>query len=84
MSLTTNKLRTMEKKWQTLIEGNIDVMTTDCYMPSIFCIGFTRKQDLYTKKTCYAQAQPVIKCNFMFSPTCHLQDTANLLLMSPI
>merc|ERR1719203_1445089 len=25
----------------------------------LFCIGFTRKQDLSTKKTCYAQAQQV-------------------------
>merc|ERR1711874_955104 len=24
-----------------------------------FCIGFTRKQDLSTKKTCYAQAQQI-------------------------
>jgi len=59
MSLTTDKLRSMVKKWQTLIEGNIDVKTTDGYMLRVFCIGFTRKQDLSTKKTCYAQAQQV-------------------------
>merc|ERR1711915_643628 len=33
------------KNWQTLIEGNIDVKTTDGYMLRVFCIGFTRKQD---------------------------------------
>merc|ERR1712059_196743 len=43
----------------TLIEGNVDVKTTDGYMLRVFCIGFTRKQDLSTKKTCYAQAQQV-------------------------
>merc|ERR1739844_672081 len=59
MNLTTDKLRSMVKKWQTLIEGNVDVKTTDGYMLRLFCIGFTRKQDLSTKKTCYAQAQQV-------------------------
>jgi len=59
MNLTTDKLRSMVKKWQTLIEGNVDVKTTDGYMLRLFCIGFTRKQDLSTKKTCYAQSAQV-------------------------
>merc|ERR1711864_5138 len=50
MSLTTDKLRSMVKKWQTLIEGNVDVKTTDGYMLRVFCIGFTRKQDMGRKK----------------------------------
>merc|ERR1712183_676755 len=59
MNLTTDKLRSMVKKWQTLIEGNCDVKTTDGYLLRLFCIGFTRKQDLSTKKTCYAQSAQV-------------------------
>merc|ERR1739838_472880 len=59
MSLTTDKERSMVKKWQTLINGNVDVKTTDGYTLRLFCIGFTRKQDMSTKKTCYAQAQQV-------------------------
>merc|ERR1711955_141194 len=59
MDLTTDKLRSMVKKWQTLIEANVDVKTTDGYMLRVFCIGFTRKQDLSQKKTCYAQSQQV-------------------------
>ena len=59
MNLTTDKLRSMVKKWQTLIEGNVDVKTTDGYMLRLFCIGFTRKQDQSTKKTCYAQSAQV-------------------------
>lgn len=49
----------MVKKWQTLIEANIDVKTTDGYTLRLFCIGFTRKQDMSTKKTAYAQAGQV-------------------------
>merc|ERR1712080_731394 len=41
------------------IEGNVDVKTTDGYTIRIFCIGFTRKQEMSTKKTCYAQAQQI-------------------------
>merc|ERR1712064_156225 len=47
------------KKWQTLIEGNVDVKTTDGYMLRLFCIGFTTKLDRSTKKTCYAQSAQV-------------------------
>nr|QBH74256.1 40S ribosomal protein S3a [Nicoletia phytophila] len=54
MDLTTDKLRSMVKKWQTLIEANVDVKTTDGYMLRVFCIGFTNKEQSQ-KKTCYAQ-----------------------------
>merc|ERR1711973_600446 len=57
--LTTDKLRSMVKKWQTLIEGNVDVKTTDGYMLRLFCIGFTTKLDRSTKKTCYAQSSQI-------------------------
>merc|ERR1711955_127531 len=55
MNLTTDKLRSMVKKWQTLIEGNVDVKTTDGYMLRVFCIGFTNKDQNSQRKTCYAQ-----------------------------
>jgi small subunit ribosomal protein S3Ae len=55
MDLTTDKLRSMVKKWQTLIEANVDVKTTDGYLLRVFCIGFTSKDQSSTRKTCYAQ-----------------------------
>merc|ERR1711971_1006798 len=57
MGLTTDKLRSMVKKWQTLIEANCDVKTTDGYTLRLFCIGFTRKQEMSTKKTAYAHQE---------------------------
>lgn len=55
MDLTTDKLRSMVKKWQTLIEANVDVKTTDGYLLRVFCIGFTSKDQSSARKTCYAQ-----------------------------
>merc|ERR1712168_1219909 len=55
MNLTTDKLRSMVKKWQTLIEANVDVKTTDGFLLRLFCIGFTKKRPNQIKKTCYAQ-----------------------------
>merc|ERR1712223_2338092 len=60
MGLTTDKLRSMVKKWQTLVEGNIDVKTSDGYVLRVFCIGFTLKQQDSKKKTCYAQSAQVM------------------------
>merc|ERR1712111_9367 len=59
MNLTTDKLRSMVKKWQTLIEAHVDVKTTDGYLIRVFCIGFTQKQPSSTKKHCYAQSQQI-------------------------
>merc|ERR1711918_331374 len=61
MNLTTDKLRSMVKKWQTLIEAFVDVKTTDGYLVRVFCIGFTKKQNDSTQKTSYAQSQQVRK-----------------------
>ncbi|KAK3859585.1 hypothetical protein Pcinc_034321 [Petrolisthes cinctipes] len=54
-NLTTDKLRSMVKKWQTCIEANCDVKTTDGYLLRVFCIGFTEKVAGQTRKTAYAQ-----------------------------
>lgn len=59
MDLTTDKLRSMVKKWQTLIEAHVDVKTTDGYLLRLFCIGFTQKQSQSNKKHCYAQSQQI-------------------------
>lgn len=59
MDFTTDKLRSMVRKWQTLIEAHVDVKTTDGYNLRLFCIGFTKKRQGQVKKTCYAQSSQI-------------------------
>ncbi len=59
MDFTTDKLRSLVRKWQTLIEAYVDVKTTDGYFLRLFCISFTKKRIGQVKKTAYAQASQV-------------------------
>ncbi|GKA18159.1 40S ribosomal protein S3a-like protein [Tanacetum coccineum] len=59
MDFTTDKLRSLVKKWQTLIEAHVDVKTTDNYTLRMFCIGFTKKRANQVKRTCYAQSSQI-------------------------
>lgn len=57
MDITRDKLCSLIRKWQSLIEAFVDVRTTDGYYLRIFAIGFTKKQtNQAVKSTCYAQA----------------------------
>jgi len=59
MSLTTDKERSLVRKWHTLIEAHCDVKTTDGYVVRLFAIAFTAKAQNQHKKTSYAQAGQV-------------------------
>merc|ERR1712226_1269192 len=59
MDLTTDKLRSLVRKWHTLIEAYVDVKTTDGYTLRLFCIGFTKRRMGQTRKTSYAQSAQV-------------------------
>jgi len=56
MDFTSYKLRSLVRKWQTLIEAHVDVRTTDGYLLRLFAIGFTKKRPNQVKKTTYAQS----------------------------
>jgi len=59
MDFTTDKLRSLVRKWQSLIEASADVMTTDGYRMRLFCIAFTKKRQNQLKRTCYAKSSQV-------------------------
>jgi small subunit ribosomal protein S3Ae len=59
MDLTTDRMRSLLKKWQSLIEAQIDVSTTDGYKLRVFCLAFTKKRPNAVKKTCYASTSQV-------------------------
>jgi small subunit ribosomal protein S3Ae len=91
MNLTTDKLRSMVKKWQTLIEAHADVKTTDGYLLRVFCIGFTHKQAQQVSKTCYAQAQQVRQIRKKMTEiisrevsSCDLKEVVNKLIPDSI
>jgi len=55
MDMTRDKLCSLIRKKQSIIEGSVDVRTTDGYIVRMFCIAFTRPQENQIKSTCYAK-----------------------------
>jgi small subunit ribosomal protein S3Ae len=56
MDLTTEKYRSLVRKWQSLIEATVDVKTTDGFYLRMFAIAFTARRPNQIKKTSYAQS----------------------------
>lgn len=59
MDFTQDKLRSLVRKWQTLIEAHQDVRTTEGYLLRVFVIGFTRRRLNQVKKTTYAKSSQI-------------------------
>jgi small subunit ribosomal protein S3Ae len=59
MDFTSDKLRSLVKKWQTMIEAQVDVKTTDGYFLRVFAIAFTRRRPNQVRKTTYAQTAQI-------------------------
>jgi len=59
MDLSTDKLRSLVRKWHSLIEAHADVKTTDGYLLRLYAIGFTKRRPNQIKKTSYAQSAQV-------------------------
>lgn len=81
----------MVKKWQTLIEAQVDVRTTDGFVLRLFCIGFTKKAQNQVKKTCYAQHAQIRAIRRKMVETmqrevspCDLKDVVNKLIPEAI
>lgn len=59
LDFTSDKLRSFVRKWQTLIEANVTVKTSDDYFIRIFAIAFTKRLPNQIKKTTYAQSSQI-------------------------
>ena len=59
MDFTSDKLRSLVRKWQSLIEAHVDVKTTDGYLIRLFAIAFTKRRPSQVKKTTYAQSAQI-------------------------
>jgi len=59
LRFTSDKLKSLIRKWQTLIEGSVDVKTSDGFTVRLFCIAFTKRRQNQVKKTSYAQSSQV-------------------------
>ncbi|MCD7464864.1 40S ribosomal protein S3-1, partial [Datura stramonium] len=54
MDFTTDKLKSLVRKWQTLIKTHVDVKTTSSYTFRMFYIAFTKNRPNQQKRTYYA------------------------------
>lgn len=59
MDMTRDKLCSLIRKKQSIVEANVDCRTTDGYIVRMFCIAFTRPQDNQIKNTCYAKSAQI-------------------------
>merc|ERR1711934_805936 len=59
MDMTRDKLCSLIRKKQSIVEGSVDCRTTDGYVVRMFCIAFTRPQDNQIKSTCYANSAQI-------------------------
>ena len=59
MSFSTDKVKSLVKKWQTLIEAQSEIKTTDGYVVRMFSIGFTKRRPNQLKVTSYAQSSQI-------------------------
>lgn len=59
LDFTSDKLRSLVRKWQTLIEANVVVKTTDDNLIRLFAIAFTKRRPNQVKKTTYARTSQI-------------------------
>ena len=53
------KLNSLIKKWQTLIDAHVEAKTTDGYTLRLFAVAFTKRVQGQVSKAAYAQAAQV-------------------------
>jgi len=61
MDITRDKACALIRKFQTLIEANVAVKTTDGYSVRLFALAFTKRRPDQVKTNCYAQSAQIRK-----------------------
>uniref|UniRef100_A0A803SS18 Ribosomal protein S3A n=1 Tax=Anolis carolinensis TaxID=28377 RepID=A0A803SS18_ANOCA len=89
MDLTRDKMCSMVKKWQTMIEAHIDVKTTDGYLLRLFCVSFTKKHTNQIHITSYGKHQQVLQIRYKIMEirevqTIDLKEAVNKLIPDSI
>ena len=59
MDMTRDRLCSLIRKKQSIIEANVECRTTDGYIVRLFCIAFTAKREKQVKSTCYAKSAQI-------------------------
>ncbi|KAI3925507.1 hypothetical protein MKW92_025775 [Papaver armeniacum] len=67
IDVTTDPLRSLVRKWETLIEAHIHVKTANNFTLRMLCIRFTKKRDKQVKRTCCAQSSQIREVKICFS-----------------
>jgi len=57
LALTTDKVRSMLRKWCTLIEAPVEAKTADGFVLRLFVTSFTKKQPGQLSKNCYSKTR---------------------------
>jgi len=57
LALTTDKMRSLFRKWCTLIEAPMEIKTADGYVLRLFVMCFTKKQSNQLSKNCYSKTR---------------------------
>ncbi|OUT23326.1 40S ribosomal protein S1-A [Pichia kudriavzevii] len=56
IKLRVDELKSLVRKWQSLVEANVTVKTADDYVLRVFAIAFTKRQANQVKRNTYAQS----------------------------
>lgn len=59
MTLTSDYAKSLVRKWQTLVEANVEVKTTDGFGVRLFALAFTKRRSGQRRTTSYAQSSQI-------------------------
>ncbi|EFC48648.1 40s ribosomal protein S3a [Naegleria gruberi] len=77
LRFTVDKLRSLVKKWHTLITTRINVKTADGFQMRVFALGITKRRQLQTHKRTYAYKSQVMRITARMKDAINKKATAS-------